>query len=217
MLKATFLGGLILGFAAVVSAAGFYPWVDHLRLDSRTQVLPNGGRQENFFVRLPVDRIASVGSGGLAAGAAAFPAELALPAELAAAPMQIDHFKVRDAMGDVVGVGARHLLQSGDGAAAVWSITLPARGAVHLVGRSGPDQLGPALARAGYVRGTDWDGTVEVSLGDGNTRTGILVGGSGEFTPLTGTYLERWQITGIDATGRLQGTIELNTTSHLAQ
>jgi len=217
MLKATFLGGLILGFAAVITAGGIYPWVDHLRMDSRTQVLPNGGRQENFFVRLPVDRIASAGAEALTPGAGAFPAELVMPAALADAPARVDHFKVRDAMGDVVGIGARHVLDSGDGAAAVWSITLPARGAIHLVGRSVPDQLGPALARAGYANGKAWDGTVEVALGDGTTRTGILVGGSGEFTPLTGTYVERWQITGIDADGRVQGTIELNTTSHLAQ
>jgi hypothetical protein len=217
MLKVTFIGGLILGFAATLSAAGFYPWVDHLRVESRTQVLPNGGRQENFFIRLPVDQIATVGSAGLAPGAASYPADLELPEGLTDAPIRVDHFKVRDAMGEVVGVGSRHRTGLADGAAAVWSISLPSRGAVQLVGRMGLDQVSPALARAGYVAGTAWDGTVEVSLGDGNTRTGILVGGSGEFTPLTGTYLERWQITGVDAGGRLQGTIELSTTSYLAQ
>lgn len=217
MLKVTFIGGLILGFAATLSAAGSYPWVDHLRVESRTQVLPNGGRQENFFVRLPVDQIATVGSAGLAPGAAAFPADLALPEQMADAQIRVDHFKVRDAMGEVVGVGSRHHVELADGAAAVWSISLPSRGAVQLVGRTGPDQIGPALERAGYVSGATWDGTVEVSLGDGSTRTGILVGGSGEFTPVTGTYLERWQVTGIDDAGRLQGTIELNTTSYLVQ
>lgn len=217
MLKATFLGGLILGFAATLAAAGSYPWVDHIRMDSRTQVLPNGGRQENFFVRLPVDQIASVGSQAIAPGAAALAADLALPADLSDAQIHVDHFKVRDAMGEVVGVGSRHQLALADGAATVWSVSLPARGAVQLVGRTGPDQIGVALGQAGYVAGTAWDGTAEVVLGDDSTRTGMLVGGSGEFTPLTGTYIERWQVTGIDAAGRVQGTIELDTTSYLAQ
>ena len=62
MLKITFISGILVGLAAVVSGAGFYPLVDHERLESQTKVVPNGGRSEVFFIELPVDRIASLGT-----------------------------------------------------------------------------------------------------------------------------------------------------------
>lgn len=218
MLKALFITGFLLGLAAVFAAAGFYPWVDHPRLVSRTQVQPNGGRREDFFVRLPVDQIASVGSEDLAVGAASFPPSLELPTPLAGAPLQIDHFKVRDAGGNVVGVASRHTVGLADSAAVAWSITLPSRGALWLVGNVDPQRFDAAYASMGYQPGEAWSGELELPMGgrpDGTS--GRVQGGSDEFATLTGSYTERWHLTGMDEAGELRGTIELNTTTYLAQ
>jgi hypothetical protein len=216
MLKTLFITGILLGFAAVVGAAGFYPWVDHPRLVSRTQVQPNGGRREDFIVRLPVDHVASLGTEGFGLGASAFPADVELPAELATAPLQLDHFKVRDAGGNVVGLASRHALAVGSSTAVAWSITLPSRGAIWLVGTLEPGQLETAFAGIGYQPGESWTGDLNVTLDGGpNGTSGRVAGGSDEFAALSGSYAERWHVTGIGDAGELRGTIELNTTTYL--
>jgi hypothetical protein len=217
MLKGLFFSGIILGFAAVLAGAGFYPWVDHPRLVSRTQVLPNGGRREDFFVRLPVDRIASAGTEGPLLGATPFPSGLELPTDLAAEPLQIDHFKVRDTGGNVVGVASRHAIGLADTAAIVWSITLPSRGALWLNGNADPNAFRAGFARIGYQAGEAWSGDLEIAFGPADRPSGLIEGGSKEFVDLEGSYYERWHITGIDESGELRGTIEVNTTTFLTR
>lgn len=217
MLKAFFVGGILLGLAAVLGAAGFVPWVDHPRLVSQTQVLPNGGRREDFFVRLPVDRIVSMGSEGLPLGATPFPPGLELPTALAAEPLQIDHFKVRDAGGNIVGVASRHSISLDGSVAVAWSITLPSRGSLWLVGDANPTVFAAGFESIDYVPGEPWSGDLEIALATGEAPAGRIDGGSDEFATLNGEYDERWQITGIDESGSLRGTIELNTTTYLTR
>ncbi|NIW25108.1 MAG: hypothetical protein GWN29_11365 [Gammaproteobacteria bacterium] len=218
MLKVTFISGILFGLAAVVSGAGLYPWIDHERLESQTQVVPNGGRSEVFFIRLPVDRIASLGTAGFGPGAAAFPAALALPDSLDdAQPMQIDHFKVRDIGGNVIGVASRHTVDLTDSAAVTWSLSFPSRGALWLVSQFDPAALDAALAAVGYQPGEAWEGELDLFVGDPQSLTGDIHGGTSEFSTLTGTFTERWQITGVGDSGELRGTIELDTTTYLTQ
>lgn len=218
MLKASFIGGILLGLAAVLVGAGFYPLFDHPRLASRTQVLPNGGRREDFLVRLPVDRVVSLGSPRAPLDAGAIPGSLELPPALAAEPLRADHFKVRDADGNVVGVASRHAVGPGEDAEIAWSITLPSRGALWLVGRAQADVLAAALAGAGTGPGEAWSGDIDiVVVGPAEIAPGRVEGGSDEFAGLAGRYTERWHITGISETGELRGTIELSTTTNLMQ
>ena len=74
-----FLSGIILGLVVAVGAARFYPWVDHPRTASRTIVLHNGGRVENFMIRFPVDRIASTGTADMGLRARKFPVGVEFP------------------------------------------------------------------------------------------------------------------------------------------
>lgn len=210
MLKSVFITGVVLGLAAVTGGAGFYPLIDHLRLDSRTQALPNGGRGENFLIRLPVDRIVGVGTEGLSLGAVGFPAGLELPVTLAAQPLQIDHFKVRDTTGNVIGVAARHFVALEDTAAVAWSITIPSRGSLWLTGAVDPQSVDTAVSGIGYQPGESWSGDLELFMGDA-AESGLARGGSDEFGGLAGTYTERWNVTGIGDAGELRGTIALNT------
>lgn len=217
MLKVTFISGIFFGLAAVVSGAGLYPWIDHERLESRTQVIPNGGRSEVFFIRLPVDRIASLGTESFGLGAAAFPAALALPESLGTEPMQIDHFKVRDTGGNVIGVASRHTVDLPDSTAVTWSLSFPSRGALWLVGRIDPASFESALAGMGYEPGAAWSGELDLLVGDPQSPAGEVRGGTSEFSKLIGSFTERWHITGIGDAGELRGTIEIDTTMFLAQ
>jgi hypothetical protein len=215
MFKAIFFGGVILGLAAVIGAAGYYPWIDHPRPLSRTQVVPNGGRLELFTVRLPDDRIAAAGNAALPGAGPAFPADELLPPGPTAEALRVEHFKLRDAAGDVVGIAARHTLALEAGPAVAWSLTLPSRGSMWLAGSVSPSAIATGLAASGYTPGQSWAGSAIIAAGPAGGPSGQIDGGSGEFRTLHGSYDERWQITAVDAEGALTGAIELQTTTFL--
>jgi hypothetical protein len=213
-MRTLFLSAVVVGFGGTLAAAHFVPWVKHDRLPSQTSVVANGGRAEQFLIRLPADRIAATDgrAGGLRSSTGQ--GAMALPAKFVTAPLLIEHFKVRDTSGQVVGVAARHWASNERGAATVWSVLIPARGSLLL--RAPGEASGTvdaALQRAGYTAGSPWEGNVELALA--GAGAGVVASGSGEFEGLSGTYTETWKVTGVDAAGELRGTIELYTVTRI--
>lgn len=209
-MKAVLLLAILLGFGATLAGAHFVPGIAHERLPSHTSVVANGGRAEQFLIRLPADRISA--TDGEAGGLRALRGDgaLRLPAQLMAAPMLIEHFKVRDAAGSVVGVAARHWSTDANGATTVWSLLIPSRGAVVLRANGEPrGALETALRAKGYTAGKAWDGELAVAMTA--EAPGVVVAGSGEFGSLAGSYTEQWAISGLDEAGQMRGTIELDT------
>jgi len=216
-MKAVFAIGVVIGLAGVLAGAGLFPWIDHPRLPSRTQVVANGGRAEQFVVRLPVDKIATIGTRELGVRANPYPASAVLPEDLQAEPLLLEHFKVRDTEGSVIGVAVRHTTSPGQGAATAWAITVPSRGTLRLAGTEEPAGLDAAIAAVGGVENQSWAGDLRFAMTAEPTeeaRGGRVVGGSGEFSGLGGAYSETWLITGVGEDGELRGTIELSTVTY---
>lgn len=213
-MKAAFLAGVLLGLAAVLAAARFFPWVDLPRLPSRTEVLANGGRAEQFLIRLPADRIGAGGSADAGRRASAFPAAAALPDALREAPVLVEQFKVRDRTGSVIGVAARHWTRA-DAPAAAWLLVIPGRGALMLASAGEPSgAVDRALEAAGLRDGRELDGRVTFEPGDDGR--GEIAAGTGEFQGLDGEYTESWTLTGAGEDGQLNGTVELNTVVYVS-
>ena len=210
-MKAALLSGVLLGFGGVLAAAHLFPWVDHPRLPSLTSVVANGGRAERFIIHLPVDRIQSGGAAGAGVRGLSYPTGAELPPELGSAPMLAEHFKVRDADGQVIGIAARHWTDAEGSPAAAWALLIPSRGALLLGATGEPSgRVDAALERAGHRAGTAWSGAIEIALADA-TAPGRVVGGSDEFDRFGGTYIETWKITGVSPAGELRGTVEIDT------
>jgi hypothetical protein len=210
-MKTLFLLAFVCGFGGILAGAHFLPWLEHARLPSRTSVVANGGRSEQFLIRLPADRIAATdGEAGGLRGTGVEGAML-LPAQFVAQPLLVEHFKVRDAAGSVVGVAARHWHGSGAAATTTWSILIPSRGALVLNAFGEPrGALESALRANGYSAGKAWDGQLSVPM-TAQGQLGVVTAGSGEFEGLSGNYTEAWTIAAIDEDGRLSGTVEINT------
>jgi hypothetical protein len=203
----TFFGfAVVLGFGGTLAAAHFVPWLSHARLPSHTSVIANGGRSEQFLIRLPADRIAATDAtaGGVRSGTGE--SAMVLPAKFVAEPLLVEHFKVRDAGGNVIGVAARHWSASASGATTTWSLLIPSRGAMIL---SAPGEargtLESALRSAGQ-RSARSD--VKVAMTD---EPGTLTAGTGEFAGLIGSYTETWTVAGVDEAGDLTATVEIGT------
>jgi len=216
-MKASLLAGILLGFVAAIGAARFFPWVDHPRSASLTTVLHNGGRVEEFVIRFPVDRITSAGSAEMGLRAIGYPQGVELPAELAEEPVLVEHFKLRDRDGEVIGVAARHSSVAHEEASSAWALTIPSRGTMRLVGAAEPRALDRELAAAGRADGQPWSGDLELSIGSPGADSGLVAGGSHEFEGLIGTYSEDWLISGVSQAGELRGTIMLHTTSEFGE
>ena len=207
-MKIVFVLALLIGFAGTLAGAHYVPGLEHTRLPSQTAVVANGGRAEEFVIRLPIDRIAATNgeSGGLRSlGASA----MALPSQFVAEPLLVEHFKVRDSAGNVIGVAARHWDGTAD-STATWSVLIPSRGALVMSANGEKrDALDTELRSRGYSAGRSWNGDARVSMTqDGG---GVVNTGTGEFEGLIGIYTETWTVAAVDEDGRVSGTIELAT------
>jgi hypothetical protein len=214
-MKTLFLVAIVCGFGGTLAGAHYVPWLEHTRLPSHTSVVANGGRAEQFLIRLPADRIAATdGEAGGLRGTGVEGAML-LPAQFVAHPLVVEHFKVRDAAGSVIGVAARHWHGVGAAATTTWSVLVPSRGAFVLSAFGEPrGALEAALRAGGYAAGKAWSGRVSVPMIP-QGQLGVVTAGTGEFEGLSGSYTEDWTVAAIDEDGRLSGTVELNTVTSL--
>jgi hypothetical protein len=211
-MRVAFIAGLAAGFAGVLAAAYYSPWLRPRRLPSETSVIANGGRAERFVIRLPSDRVAGAGSAGAGLRALPFPQDLALPRAATARPVLIEEFKLRDRSGNVIGLAARHWTDTGSGPGSAWLLLMPGRGALMLAGPGeAASAVDSALGSAGRKGSGSWSGEARLEVGAGQGR---IVSGSGEFGGLTGRYKETWELTGAKPGGELNGTITLDTISY---
>lgn len=216
VMKVVLILAILLGFGATLAGAHYVPGLAHVRVPSLTKVVANGGRAEQFLIRVPADRLAATDAPAGGMRSAADTGVMAVPAKLAEAPLLVEHFKVRDAAGSVVGVAARHWSATATGTTTTWSVLIPSRGTFVL--RAAGEARGAvesALAAGGYGAGKPWTGQVSVAMTPAS-NPGDIVAGTGEFAGLVGTYEETWTLAGVDDAGRLLGTVLLDTLTRRA-
>jgi hypothetical protein len=215
-MKAVLLLAIAIGFGGTLAGAHYVPGLAHVRVASLTKVIANGGRAEQFLIRVPADRLAASDAPAGGMRSTVEMGVMALPAKLAAEPLLVEHFKVRDAAGSVVGVAARHWSAAASGTTTTWSILIPSRGALVLraPGESG-GAIEAALTKAGYAPGKPWTGAIDVPMA-ADAAPGEITAGTGEFEGLEGTYTETWAVAGVDNEGRLLGTVVLDTVTRRA-
>ena len=67
--------------------------------------------------------------------------------------MLLEHFKIRDARGDVIGIASRHTVEAQQRLETVWSVVIPSRGAIVLRGAATASELDRRLLEAGFQAG----------------------------------------------------------------
>lgn len=220
-MRRVFYTSLLAGVALTVLAASVFPLPQHHRYRSSISVLPNGGRQEDFVIEWPRDRVQL--------GTPASPQLLVSGAGLVRLPgptgplASAELFRLRDSAGNVVGLASRTTAEARgpSGASAqttTWMLMLPSRGALFLRQVNGIDtaprprvpggQLGPPQDAVGFwARGTRYRIT-NGPLADG---AGEVVHGTEEFAGLQGSYEEVWDLAEVTTDGATRGRILLST------
>jgi hypothetical protein len=183
--------GFILGLFGTLAGAYFAPWFEFPRFRSVATVVPNGGRLEQFEVRLPADRI----DGGVA-----------MPSSPESG--SLEHFKLRDVEGNVIGLAARHSLPLAGGTATSWLLTIPSRGAIAFAASTpASESLESLIAASGLVAGAASEPEISIDLGSPASS----VAATGEFTKIDFELVETWVIAGLEADGAIRGTLRLST------
>lgn len=184
-----------MGFAGVLAAAYFAPGFEYERYRSAATVVANGGRIEQFVIRLPADRIG---------------APISVPgSDDAAGPAtRLEHFKLRDVDGNVIGLVARHQLSRGGSIETAWLLAIPSRGTITLASHANVGAVESVVARQGLAAGQSLD--PELSIDNGAPAQSVVA--TGEFSDIDFELVETWEVTGLDDDGQLRGTLRLNTT-----
>lgn len=217
----TFIAGLLLAGLA----AGFWPLPEHARYRSLTTVLPDGGRQEDFIIRWPDDRIAR-GSETVMELPADAATGAAVLEDSAGQRVSAETFRVRDTADNVIGVAARMAGTGGaiadaDRSASNWLVVIPGRGAVFL---SQPDMFDTTARQRDTLNGmitlsamqdpAFWKSRKEQRVTAATPRyAGRILRGTGEFAGLSGSFRETWKFDGPGTEGRPHGRIVLSTLS----
>jgi len=188
-MKRLLLLGFVLGLAGTLATAYFAPWVEYTRYRSASEVVPNVGSVEQFIVHLPADRI-----GGPIA-------------EIA--DTRLEHFKLRDVEGNVIGIAARHQTHFDGRDETAWLLAIPSRGTVTLTGgQSGPGTIESRIAARGLTAGVSAEPALSIAV----IEPAHSVTATGEFTGIDMELAETWKVTGLEDDGQIRGTLEISTT-----
>ncbi len=220
-----FVGTFVAGLLLTGLAASFWPLPEHARYRSLTTVLPDGGRQEDFIIRWPDDRIRRNGENGTGLPADAVTGAAVLE-DSAGQRVSAEIFRVRDTDDNVIGVASR---MAGTGGAIAdtnrsvsnWLVVIPSRGAIFL---SQPDAFDTTARQRDTLNGVIalsmmqsralWNNTRERRITATTPRyAGRILRGTSEFAGLSGSFSETWKLDGINPDGSTHGRIILSTLS----
>jgi hypothetical protein len=227
-MKRLFVVGFIAGLLAMVVAATLWPLPSHLRIRSLTSVPADGGRQEDFVIHWPEDRIArpDEAASGLPAAAAVGAAVLE---DSAGRRVSAEMFRVRDTEDTVIGVASRlagtgGAIADAGRSASNWLIVIPSRGALFLaqgdardttvrgqITANGNIALAPTQAAAFWTDQSRIRVTAAAPGVSGSATTGKVLRGTSEFAGLTGSFTETWNLEEVAADGSTRGRIVLST------
>lgn len=227
-MKRLFVVAFIAGLLVVALAATFWPLPTHVRYRSITSVPPDGGREEEFIVHWPEDRIARPGEdrAGLPPAAAVGAAVLE---DSAGRRVSAELFRLRDAEDNVIGVASRiagtgGAIADAGRSATNWLLVIPSRGALFLAQSDAQDTtvreqftadgslaLAPAQAAAFWTDRARIRITAAAPPASGSATTGRVLRGTNEFAGLRGSFTETWDLEEVSADGSTRGRILLST------
>ena len=220
-----FFSSFVAGLVRAGLAAIFWPLPGHVRYRSVTTVLPDGGRQEDFIIRWPDDRIRRSSETGTA-----LPADAATGAAVledsVGQRVSAETFRVRDTADNVIGVASRLAGTGGaiadtNRSASNWLVVIPGRGAIFLSQPDAfdttarqPDDLDGMITLSPMQNPAFWNNQQEQRITAATPRhAGRILRGTGEFAGLAGSFSETWKFDGTGPEGGAQGRIILSTLS----
>jgi len=208
---------------ALVGALGLWAWIFFGPAGQRSETAPitqagaEGELLESFFIDITKHAIAATHNGQQPL--AAFPPGIGTLAEPALERSLAFLMKLSDASGRVVGFASELEVMSPDSSlvsgkmvlATDWTLVLPGRGSIFLAQVEDASDFIKRVALPVIASRKDWEGDWKVvsTIGPRADGRGVIVGGSGEFEGVTGSFVEREHLTKFTTDMQMTLTVEL--------
>jgi hypothetical protein len=180
--------------------------------------------QESFFIKMPLDAIAV--TGGEHAPLLRFPENIVEFKEKKISRGLVVVGKLRNSEDEIIGFASElevfpfHARQNFDSQNVIWdtswTLVIPDRGMLFLFQQEHSGEL--ARETMGRVRetGEDWNGdkSMTTTVGPAANGRGIIIGGTGEFKNIKGSFIENNRMTRFTTTGDMHIDVEIKLFFH---
>ena len=201
--------GLVLAMLATLASAQ-----DQVTAYSRPEA---GEKVLSFHAKLPDQAIALTHSGHVGLGF--FPAGIPKFTEPGISRGLIANLKIADESGNVVGFASElELFPEVSPADADdvrwdtgWALAIAGRGMIFLEQIEHSGGLGPKVIQPARASGKDWVGDwyITTTVGPLPSGRGRIIGGTGEFATITGSFVELDRLTRFTVDGNMEVALEL--------
>ncbi len=179
---------------------------------------------EVFYMDAPEDGIAATNSGDKPIPP--YPAGIGVFAEDRISQGFVLLTKLRDANGTVVGFTSEQEVVAPESdvlagkllTTTTWTLTLPGRGTIFLAEDENQSEFARKAAGPALMQGREWNEpwTFVTTAGPDPRQRGVIVGGTGEFTGIEGTFVEVTHLRRFTPNKEFFGTIDLELEYRLA-
>ena len=209
MLSRNVLYGVALALVATIATAQ-----DQVTAYSRAEA---GEKVLSFHSKLPDQAIALTHSGHVGLGF--FPAGIPKFSEPGISRGLLANLKLEDESGKVVGFASELELFPESSPAEVddvrwdtgWALAIAGRGMIFLEQIEHSGGLGPRVIQPARASGKDWVGDwyITTTVGPLPSGRGRIIGGTGEFAGISGSFVELDRLTRFSVDGNMEVALEL--------
>jgi hypothetical protein len=213
------LAALLAGSAVTLAVSFANPFAPRPRSAALTAQAEDGSTLETFYFHAPEDGIAATHDGEESKPVKPFPQGIGRLDDAHLRSAFVLLAKARNAAGEVVGFASEmeevapgsNILQGRMQMLSTWTLELPGRGTIFMVETEDASEFAKKVIVPALVLGKTWDQpwTFTTTTGPRADGRGTIVGGSGEFEGVTGSFVEVTHLKRFTPDGQLALTMEL--------
>jgi hypothetical protein len=213
------LAALVAGASATLALSFANPFAAQPRSAALIETADDGQVLETFWFHAPADGIAATHDGEPSKPVKVFPQGIGLLNEPHLRSAFVLLAKARNRAGEVVGFASEmeevapqsNILQGRMQMLSTWTLELPGRGTLFMYETEDASEFAKNVIVPALVLGKTWDQpwTFVTTTGPRADGRGVIVGGTGEFEGVTGSFVEVTHLKRFTPEGRLELTMEL--------
>ncbi len=226
-LAAVALASLLAGAAGTLVVSFANPFAPRVRTTAQTDSDADGTIRETFTFHAPDDGIAATHDGHPSKPVKAFPAGIGLLNDPNLRAGFVLLAKARNRDGEVVGFASEmeevapqsNIMQGRMQMLSTWTLELPGRGTIFMYETEDASEFAKKVVVPALALGKTWDQpwTFTTTTGPRPDGRGTIVGGTGEFEGITGSFVEVTHLKRFTPDGQLALTMELQLAYRKAQ
>lgn len=218
-LAAVAFASLLAGAAGTLAVSFANPFASGVRAQALLEQEADGSIRETFTFHAPDDGIAATHDGHPSKPVKVFPTGIGLLNDPNLRSGFVLLAKARNSAGEVVGFASEmeevapqsNIMQGRMQMLSTWTLELPGRGTIFMYETEDASEFAKKVIVPALTLGRTWDQpwSFTTTTGPRPDGRGAIVGGTGEFDGITGSFVEVTHLKRFTPDGQLQLTMEL--------